>query len=165
MLTCHEIIAFMPASLSQEILEEVFLSDKAMYRVVLKTVAESRKVRPVFLERQARTHRHGIMVTVLSTARMDEAAGSLLRAWLLKSQLAMVTEFLDLLGIAHKAGVVEELPAAVDDDKLKPAIEGLLAKYSHPKVAVYLHAFYATNEPGWPTLAALLREDKRLQVC
>jgi hypothetical protein len=75
----------------------------------------------------------------------------------------MVTEFLDLLGIAHKAGVVESLPATVEDDKLKSAIEGLLAKYPQQKVAVYLHTFYATNDPQWPSLSNLLREDKRLQ--
>ena len=163
MLTCHEIFAFMPASLSQEILEDIFISDKAMYRVALNAVAEARKVRPVFLERQPRTQRHGVMVTSLSTVRMEEVAGNLLRTWLLRSQLAMVTEFLDHLEIAHQAGVVENLPAAVDDSKLRAAIEGLLGKYSHPIVAVYLHAFHATNNPQWPNLAALLREDARLQ--
>src|SRR5262249_54309628 len=144
MLTCHEIFAFMPASLGQEILDNLFTSDKAMYRVALNAVAEARKVRPVFLERQPRTQRHGIMVTILGTIRLEEVAGNVLRAWLLKSQLAMVSEFLDLTGIPHEAGVVENLPATIDDAKLKSAIEALIAKYPHQKVAVYLHTFYAT---------------------
>src|SRR5687767_8011470 len=114
MLTCHEIFAFMPASLAQEILESIFTSDKATYRVALNTIAGARKVRTVFLERQPRVQRHASMVTLLGTARMEEVAGNLLRTWLLKSQAGMVTEFLDLLGIAHQAGVVEKLPAAVD---------------------------------------------------
>ena len=163
MLTCHEIFAFMPASLGQEILDNLFTSDKATYRVALNAVAEARKVRPVYLERQPRTQRHGIMVTVLGTVRLEEVAAIVLRTWLLKSQSAMVSEFLDLMGIPHQAGVVEKLPDSVDDGKLKSAIENLLAKYPHPKVAVYLHAFYSTNDPHWLNLDALLREDARLQ--
>jgi hypothetical protein len=163
MLTCHEILAFIPAALGHEILNDLFNSDKPAYRTALTSIAEARKVRPVYLERQPRTQRHGTMLAVLGTSRMEEMAATLLRAWLLKSQLAMVTEFLDHLGIAHKAGVVEELPASVDDARLKSAIEELLAKHPHPKVAVYLHAFYATNDPQWPALATLLRDDARLQ--
>ncbi len=153
----------MAAPLAHEILDDLFTSDKAAYRIALNAIAEARKVRPVFLERKPRTQRHAFMVAILGTARMEEVAGNLLRAWLLKAQSAMVIEFLDLLGIAHQAGVVEVLPATVEDAKLQSAIEGLLAKYPHPKVAVYLHAFDATNDVHWPNLAALLREDKRLQ--
>jgi hypothetical protein len=57
MLTSHEIFAFMPALLGQAILDDIFKSDKSTYRAALNAVAESRKVRPVFLERQPRTRR------------------------------------------------------------------------------------------------------------
>src|SRR5262249_30426743 len=161
-LTCHEIFAFMPVPLGQEILDNIFASDKATYRATLNAIADARKVRPVYLERQPRTQRHGLMLAALGAVRLEEVAGNVLRTWLLKSQSAMVTEFLDLLEISHQAGVVEDLPTTVDDAKLNSAIEALLAKYPHQKVAVYLHAFYATNEPRWPNLDALLRTDQRL---
>ena len=75
MLTCHEIFAFMPASLGQEILEDIFASDKTTYRATLNAIAEARKVRPIFLERQARTQRHGSMLTLLGTRRMEGLGG------------------------------------------------------------------------------------------
>ncbi len=163
-ITCHEIFAFMAPLLAQEILEDLFTSDKITYRAALNALAEARKVRPVFLERQPRSQRHTTMLAALGTPRMENSAASLLRAWLIKSHAGMVTDFLDNLGIAHEAGAVENLPATVDDAKLKSATEALLAKYSHQKVAVYLHAFYATNDVHWTNLAALLREEKRLQL-
>ena len=164
MLTCHEILAFMSPSLGQELLDDVFHSDKTSYRAALSAVAEAQKVRPVFLERQPRPQRHRTMLAVLSTPRFDEAAANLLRTWLVKSQTAMLTQFLDLLGIPHKAGVVEDFPATIDDAKLKPAIESLLASFPPQKVVAYLQTFCATNDVQWPNLAALLKEDKRLQL-
>ena len=164
MLTCHEIFAFMSPSLGQELLEDTFNSDKELYRSTMSAVAEARKVRPVFLERQPRKQRQETMLAALSTPRFDEAASGLLRSWLLKSQTAMLTEFLDLAGIPHKAGVAEDFPATMDDGKLNSAIDSLLAKFPHQKVVVYLHTFYATSDLQWPNLAALLREDKRLQL-
>jgi hypothetical protein len=86
MLTCHEIFAFMPPTLAQEILERIFSADKPSYRVALNSIAQARKMRPVFLERQPRTQRHASMVALLGTTRMEEVAGNLLRAWLLKSK-------------------------------------------------------------------------------
>ena len=53
-------------------------------------------------------------------------------------------------------GVVEDLPGAVDDAKLKAAVELLLGKYPHETVAVYLNAFNDMNAAGWANLKALL---------
>ena len=54
MLTCHELFCFMSPALAGEILSYSFESDKQLYRATLHAVAEARKVRPVFLERQPR---------------------------------------------------------------------------------------------------------------
>jgi hypothetical protein len=76
----------------------------------------------------------------------------------------MVADFLDALGIAHQEGVVEDLPPAMDDAKLRAAVESLLAKYPPEAVAVYLHAFNEMNEVEWPNLKAMLDSDPRLQL-
>jgi hypothetical protein len=59
---------------------------------------------------------------------------------------------------------VEDLPAGVDDAKLKAAVELLLGKYPHETVAVYLNAFNDMNAAGWPNLKTLLESDSRLQL-
>ena len=60
--------------------------------------------------------------------------------------------------------MVEDLPAAMDDEKLKTAVEILLNKYPHEVVAVYLNAFNDMNAASWPNLKTLLENDARLQL-
>ena len=47
-------------------------------------MAEARKLRPVFLERQPRTQRHATMLATLTRPRWRLVTANLLRAWLLK---------------------------------------------------------------------------------
>ena len=164
MLTSHELLGFMSPALGADILNYAYESDKGLYRATLTAVAESRKMRPVFLERQPRTQRHETMLSVLSRPAMELAASTLIRGWLMKKYQAMLTDFLDALGIAHKEGVVESLPETIEDAKLKAAIETLLSKYPHEVVATYMNAFNSMNETRWSNLDSLLKEDSRLQL-
>lgn len=164
MLTSHELMGFMSPGLAQEILNYVYESDKPLYRTVLAAVAEARKLRPVFLERQPRTDRHTAMVQTLSRPSLDAVTGNLVRAWLLKKYKSMLCDFLDALGITHNEGVVEDLPETMDDEKLRKAVETLLEKYPPEVVAVYLNAFHDMNEVNWPNLKTILEADKRLQL-
>lgn len=164
MLTSHELFGFMSPALANDILSFTFESDKPAYRATMAAVAEAKRVRPVFLERQPRTERHAAMAAALGRPNLDPAAAALLRAWLVKKHAAMLVDFLNALEIKNDNGVVEDLPATMDDAKLKAAIEVLVAKYPHEVVAVYLNAFNAMNEAGWSNLKALLESDTRLQL-
>jgi hypothetical protein len=73
-------------------------------------------------------------------------------------------DFLDALAIKHEDGVVENLPAEMDDAKLKSAVDILLAKHSQEAVAVYLNAFNEMNEVNWANLKTMLESDVRLQL-
>lgn len=164
MLTSHELIGFMSPALAAEILNYAYDSDKPLYRAVLAAVVEARKLRPVFLERQPRTQRHTDMLATLARPALDAVTGNLIRAWLLKKYKTLLMDFLDALGIPHKEGVVEELPASMDDAKLRSAVDTVLAKYPPEVVAVYLNAFNDMNEVEWPNLKTLLETEKRLQL-
>lgn len=164
MLTSHELIGFMSPALATDILNFAHQSDKELYRATLTAVANTRKLRPVFLERQPRTQRHETMISTLARPGLELAASTLIRGWLMKKYQAMLVDFLNGLGIQHKEGVVEELPETIDDAKLKPAIDELLAKYPPEVVSVYMNAFNSMNETRWNNLDALLKEDSRLQL-
>jgi hypothetical protein len=164
MLTAHELIGFMSPALGGEILSASFELDKPLYRATLNAVAEARKVRPIFMERQPRAQRHEAMLSVLSRPVMDAVSANLIRNWLVKKQTAMLVQFLNALDIPHKDGVVDDLPKSVEDAKLTAAVEGLLAKYPQETVAVYLVAFHDLNEANWPNLKAMLDKDPRLQL-
>jgi hypothetical protein len=164
MLTSHELLGFMSPKLALEILTYTFETDKTVYRATLTAVAEARRVRPVFLERQPKPQRHAAMLASLTKPGLEMITANLIRTWLLKKYKEMLSDFLDALGITHKDGVVEDLPATVEDAKLSAAIDTLLGKYPREVVAVYLHAFQEMNEVQWPNLKALLESDKRLEL-
>ena len=164
MLTSHEILGFMSPRLAMEILVYAYESDKPLYRTVLAAVAEARKVRPVFLERQPRAQRHATMLATLSKPSLELVTASLLRTWLLKQHKELLIDFLDKLAIPHKEGVVEDLPPTMDDAKLREAVDAVLAKYRPEVVAVYLNAFNEMNEVEWPNLKTMLEADTRLQL-
>ncbi len=164
MLNSHELFGFMSPALAGEILGYAFESDKPLYRTTLNAVAELRKVRPIYLERQPRAQRHTTMIAILSRPAMELAAGNLLRLWLVKKQNAMLTRFLDALGIPHNNGVVDDLPASMDDAKLLAGVESLLAAHPPEAVAVYLLVFNGMNDANWANLKTLLETDPRLQL-
>jgi hypothetical protein len=164
MLTSHELLGFMSPSLALEILTYAYETDKPLYRATLGAVAEARKLRPVFLERQPRPQRHATMLATLARPALDMVASNLIRTWLLKKYKQMLADFLDALGIVHQEGVVEDLPPTMDEAKVRAAVEILLAKYPPETAAVYLHAFNDMNEVEWPGLKAMLDSDSRLQL-
>jgi hypothetical protein len=164
MLTSHELLGFMSPALANDILNFTYESDKPTYKATLNGVATALRIRPVFLERQPRPQRHASMISILSRPGLDAVAGGMIRAWLVKKQQPMLVDFLNALEIQNKDGVVDDLPAAVDDAKLKSAVEALLAKHLSEVVAVYLNAFNDMNEANWANLKTMLESDARLQL-
>jgi hypothetical protein len=164
MLSSYELFGFMSPALALEIVESTFANNKELYKATLAAVADARKVRPVFLERKPRADRHRDMIDMLCRPRMNVAAATLIRGWLMKNEVALLGDFLNALGIEHKEGAVDDLPAEIEDDKLKAAIQVIIEKHPAEKVAVYLNAFAEMNEVDWPNLKTALDAEPRLQL-
>lgn len=153
----------MPPELAKRILDDTYSEQKEAYKATLKAVADAKKLRPAFYEKKPRVERDADIINMLSKPRMEEIAAALLRGWLMKSQSQLLIDFLDALGLKHDKGIVEDFPPALEDAKLKSAVEAILAKHPREIVVVYLHAFGNMNEAGWENLNALLEKDERLQ--
>jgi len=164
MMTAHELFGFMSPKMATEIVEWTFEEDKPTYKAALQGVAASKKVRPVFLQRQPRAQRDAAMVGAFGRPALEQAAGAILRNWLTKGKTAMLTDFLDGLGLEHEKGVLENLPDGVEDAKLNEAVNSILEKHPQEYVAVYLNAFNSMNETSWANLDTMLRNDERLQL-
>lgn len=154
----------MSPSLGTEILSWAYEKEKPVYKATLGAVADARRVRSVFLQRQPRVQRHTGMMETLAKPRLEMAASTLLRTWLLKEKKSLLVDFLNALGIEHEDGVVDDLPETMEEDKLRAAIDQMLEKYPAEVVAVYLNAFSGMNETNWPTLKTMLESDARLQL-
>ena len=163
MLTSHELFGFMTPALAVRVIEHAHEANKELYHTALSAVAEARKLRPIFFERTPKAARHVEMAAMLSRPRLELISANLLREWLMKKQTPMLADFLDKLGVKHKDGAVDDLPATIDEALLKSAIDLILSKYPAEEVAVYLNAFYTMNDVRWPNLEAMLKADPRLQ--
>lgn len=153
----------MSPALAGEILETTFANDKELYRAVLAAVAQARRVRPVFLEKQPRTERHPVILNTLTRPGLDEVAGNLIRGWLMRKR-DLLTQFLDTLGVPHKNGVIDDLPDVIEDEKLEAAINKLLENHPPELVVVYLHIFHGMNDRKWAKLDTMLQSDPRLEL-
>jgi hypothetical protein len=77
----------------------------------------------------------------------------------LRARTAMLVQFLDALGIPHENGEIkgEVDPAALDDEKVRAAAEGLLAGFDDSTVAVYLLAL-RSSQPAFRGVDSVLAE-------
>lgn len=153
----------MSPDLANDIITCVFDDDKDLYKATVNAIADARKVRPIFLQRQPKDKRHQMMLQSLAKPNMDLVTGNLLRGWLIKRHTPLLCDFLDALGIEHKDGMVEDLPETMEADKVTAAVSVILEKYPAQVVAVYLHTFNSMNDTRWTAIDDLLDNDERLQ--
>lgn len=164
-MTPNEIFAAIPRERAFAIFSFFQEKEKPLYKATIESLAKQRKLRPVFLERKPRTERHTWMVEALTKKANEGLAAQLLQIWLVSQQTKLLCDFLDSLGIAHdENGTVESIPADPGREALQKAIELILANHEPDIVAIYLNAFQALDEEGWPTLQEILDSDPRLQL-
>jgi hypothetical protein len=161
----NDIFVQMPESSCAIILGEMFENEKQLYKNLIENLAKQRKLRAIFVERKPRAERFAWIKEALGRKQNEHFAANLLQIWLVSRHAAMLCDFLDSLGIAHDSnGTVEEMPAQPEKPALESAVEALLAKYESAIVAIYLNAFQALDDTGWPHLAEIIAADPRVQL-
>ncbi len=165
MPTPNEIFAQMPVETAQQLLGFLQEKEKPLYKATIDSLAQQRKLRPLFIERKPKLERFAWMKEALGRKQNEGVSAHLLQIWLVGSHKGILCDFLDSLGIKHdENGTIDELPPAPAKEDLTRAIDALFAKHDPAVVVVYLNAFQALDENGWPTLAELLGEDDRLRL-
>jgi hypothetical protein len=161
----HDVFAHMPPEVAAQLFTFLHDKEKALYKATLDTLAKQRKLRPVFVERKPREERFVWLRETLAKKQNENVGAQLLQIWFVGAQSQLLCDFLDALGIKHdENGTINDLPPAPEKEALRKAVDECLAKHDPKVVAVYLHAFQALDEKGWPTLGELLVEDSRLRL-
>ena len=164
-MNASDIFQRLSPGLSEQVLSYLQTADKPTYKVAIQTLATQRKLRPVFVERKPRPERHAWMQAALARPASEQIATNLLQMWLMGAQSPVLCEFLDSLGIEHdEQGGIDSLPTCPAPDKLREAVDSLLAKHPAEVVAVYLQCFQSMDIAGWPPLAEILATDERLRL-
>ena len=99
MLSSHVIFQKISAELSQEIVKFIRGEEKVAYKSLLAGLAESRKVRVVFVQKRPLDKQIAWLVQSLKLKTGELVADQILQIWLLKAKTDMLTSFLDKLEI------------------------------------------------------------------
>jgi hypothetical protein len=165
MYKTNELFAKMPAAVAAQIFTHIGENEKQLIKATVDTLAAQRKLRPIFVERKPKNERFAWIQEALGRKQNEGVAAHLLQIWLVGAHSKLLCDFLDGLGIAHdEHGTIEELPGAPEKAKLADVVNGLFEKHDPAIVAIYLHAFQATDDKGWSTLEELLAEEPRLKL-
>jgi hypothetical protein len=162
-MTATDIFARLDGTYAGEILNWLAENDRPAYRKCAGLLATRRNLRPVFVERKPKAERNQWIKDALARPANADLALEILQIWTLGCNEQMVCDFLDALEIPHNGkGLIDDLPAEPDGDRIAKAVEGLLAKYPAPSVFVYLHLFSGMNPDDWPVLRGLLESHPAL---
>ena len=165
MLKPHEIFSRMPMETGQALCQFLQVNEKPLYKATVESLAQAKKLRPVFIERKPRTDQHKWIVEQLNRRANDGIAAHLLQVWLVGANKALLCEFLDGFNIPHdENGTLESLPEAPPKQEVQKVVSQLCGKHGETLVGIYLNAFQALDETGWPSLAEVIAEDPRLQL-
>jgi hypothetical protein len=163
----HELYSAVDPALVTQMLNWFRANDRNVYRSAVATLAQNRKLRPVFVEKKSLTEQYAWIQKTLQLRGCDTIGEHLLQAWLMAGNQMLLAAFCDGMGIAHdgKGSVVGDLPKKLDPERLNGTIEKLLEGGFDPKlVALYLHCFNMQVEAGWPELNGILADDRRLAL-
>jgi len=100
----------------------------------------------------------------LRDKRASELALFVLSAGLTRGKPAMISDFLDAVGLPHEGASLsfeKEIPEPAAEAVAK-AIDAVLAKYPARDVTLYLHAFATQPDVHWKSLEERLVADARL---
>ena len=139
--------------------------ERDAYKGAIATLAEQRKLRPVFVTKKSVPDQIAWLKTACARKQAAGAAEHLLQIWLLRARPEMLIKFLDGVGIPHDGkGSIDDLPDSLDAEKLKTTVDALVEEYPAEEVSIYLNVFQGQTPEGWSELADVLSSDSRLQL-
>lgn len=156
-MRAHQIFQSMSPQLGGEILGFFRDQEKKAYNTALASLAQQRRLRPVFVQKKPRDQQIAWLLSNLALKTNDQLGEHLLQVWLMRAQSPMLVSFLDAMKIEHDGeGAVDDLPESLDAAELAKAVDALLATYPAELVGVYLETFQLQRPGGWEELSAEL---------
>lgn len=164
MKSANEIFQDMKPETAVSVFQYLRNEQRDVYKASLSSLAANRKLRPVFVQRKPTPEQIDWLVKNVKLRGSVEIATQVLQLWLLKAHPALLTGFLDGLGIEHDGeGAADDIPDELDTKKLKSTVTDLLKKHDPELVRIYLHIFQLQRPDGWEELTGLIEATPELQ--
>lgn len=164
MKLANEIFQEMKPETAASVFQYLRDEQREVYKASITSLAANRKLRPVFVQRKPTPEQIDWLVKNVKLRGSVEIATQVLQLWLLKAHPALLTSFLDGLGIEHDGeGAADDIPDNLDAKKLKSTVNDLLKNHDPELVRIYLHIFQLQRANGWEELTALIEATPELQ--
>jgi hypothetical protein len=162
----HELYTAVDPAIITQILDWFRANDRNVYNSAVGTLANNRKLRPVFIQKKNLTDQYAWITKTLKINACNTIGEHLLQAYLMAGQQSLLAMFCDGLGIPHdgKGSVVGDLPKKLDPERLNATVDRLVDIFDPKLFTVYLHCFNMQIPGGWPELNAKLESDERLKL-
>ena len=165
-MKAHELYSAVDPAIVTQILDWFRANDRNVYKSAVATLADNRKLRPVFVQKKSMAEQYAWIHKTLKLKACDTIGEHLLQAYLMSGQQSLLAMFCDGMGIPHdgKGSVVGDLPKKLDPERLASTIDRLVDVFEPKLFAVYLHCFNMQVAGGWPELSEKLESDARLAL-
>lgn len=153
----YQVFAAMRPERAVEVMRTLSKQSPAMFRQAVDAAAAAISARPVYMRRQPFEKRAEAVRRALSRVVANPVADELLAVYFLECRKELLVEWLDLVGLAHEEGTLEEdAPAQPAEAELLAAVDKYLHVDDDPDRDLLLRAFAAQEAVQWPALDARL---------
>ncbi len=153
----YQVFASMSRDHAITMMRALSKASPAMFRQAVDAAALAIKARPVYMRRQPFEKRAEAVRRAMSRVAANPVADELLAVYFLECRKELLVEWLDLVGLAHEDGTLE------DDEPVQPQEKALLEAAKRYMAAdddadreLLLRAFAAQQVVEWPVLDAHL---------
>ena len=164
-MNAYEIYQNIKPSIIVDLFTWMRAEERDLYKSTVATLANDRKLRPVFVQKKSVAEQIAWMHKTLKLKSSDMIGEHLFQVYFMQGQQALLVAFCDAMSIEHdgKGSVDGALPESFDTDTLKAAIDTLLVDFEPQLVSLYLQIFNLQTESGWENLNEILASDERLK--
>ena len=156
-MTSNQVFADMTPEEAQAFLEELKADAPNVAQVALHAACGAFKLRPQFIRRQPRERQAEWVRKALGRKSMAAVAEEILAEYFLEHHGALLGEWLDLLGLKHEDGSLEEShPECPAADALAQAVEKFRGGDHPERRELLLRAFAGQSAIDWPALDSLV---------
>jgi len=155
----YQVFAQMTPERAAQVMAVLVEKSPAVYTQAVAATSAAMNARPKFLMRQAADKRANMVRRTLARVRANDLAEEILAAYFLEGRKELLIEWLDLVGLEHDEGILEnENPPPPPGPQLEEAIKSFLAGDGTEDRDLLLRAFAAQSAIDWPDLAATFED-------
>ena len=155
-----QVFAGMKPERAERMFRKLSKAVPTVFREAVDAAAHASKTRPTYLRGRPFERRAEAVRRALARVAGNAMADEILAVYFLECNKELLVEWLDVAGLAHEDGALEEEePGQPDEASLRAAVQKFQSGDEDEDRALLLRAFAAQQAIDWPLLDTLLDAD------